>query len=108
MTVTGSPYMVQNHLLLMHKRNRTDKSVLMLPVGQQCFIIKNKQKQTNNLWEPLLETVLHILLASETISFIKLLPKQIFNPVSSQNHKMPGWEVHQESSGPVFLGDSIV
>lgn len=37
-----------------------------------------------NLWQPLLEIVPFIVLASETIKFSKLLPKQIFNPVNSR------------------------
>lgn len=38
----------------------------------------------NYLWQPLLEIVPFIVLASETIKFSKLLPKQIFNPVNSR------------------------
>lgn len=38
----------------------------------------------NYLWQALLEIVPFIVLASETIKFSKLLPKQIFNPVNSR------------------------
>lgn len=39
----------------------------------------------NYLWQPCLEIVPFIVLASETIKFSKLLPKQIFNPVNSEH-----------------------
>lgn len=67
-----------SHLLLWHKGNGPGQAVPTLPVGQ-CLSVTNK-----NLWQPLLEIVPFIVLASETIKFSKLLPKQIFNPVNSR------------------------
>lgn len=67
-----------SHLLLRHKGNGPGKAVPTLPVGQ-CWSTTEK-----NLWQPLLEIVPFIVLASETIKFSKLLPKQISNPVNSR------------------------